>query len=130
VIKSIWELKLINIKEYKEKLISNGSFNLILPYLLFIKLKDYLTNLKDNKLDINHIFSNKNIDILNYIFYFSLKSLPFDFLFPYENSIDNNEEEKEYFFNYDYIEKKGIKKFENITPIINEKFILNVSNNK
>ena len=129
-IKINYQVLLVNIKEYKEKLISNGSFNLLLPHLLFIKLKDYLTNLKDNKLDINHIFSNNNIDILNYIFYFSLKSLPFDFLFPYENSIDNNEEEKEYFFNYDYIEKKGIKKFENISPIINEKFILNVSNNK
>ena len=96
-----------------------------MPHLLYCKIKDYLINIKGDKLDINNIFSNKNIDILNFIFYFSLKSLPFDFLLPYENS----NEPKEYFFNYDYINKKKIKKFENLS-ITNEKFILNNRKNK
>ena len=120
-----YRLSLINIRKKKEKLVSKDKFSLIMPHLLYCKIKDYLINIKGNKLDINNIFSNKNIDILNFIFYFSLKSLPFDFLLPYENS----NEPKEYFFNYDYINKKKIKKFENLS-ITNEKFILNNRKNK
>ena len=120
-----YRISLINIRKKKEKLISKDKFNLMLPHLLYCKIKDYLINIKGNKLDINHIFSNKNIDILNFIFYFSLKSLPFDFLLPYENSND----QKEYFFNYDYINNKTIKKFENLS-ITNEKFILKNTKNK
>ena len=128
-IKINFKISLINIKKKKQKLISEDKFNLISPHLLYLKIKDYLIKLNENKLDINHIFSNNNIDLLNFIFYFSLKYLPFDFLLPYERS-NNNTEEREFYFNYDYINKKVRKKFENISIIYNEKNILNISNNK
>ena len=128
-IKINFKISLINKKKKKQKLISEDKFNLISPHLLYLKIKDYLIKLNENKLDINHIFSNNNIDLLNFIFYFSLKYLPFDFLLPYERS-NNNTEEREFYFNYDYINKKVRKKFENISIIYNENNILNISNNK
>ena len=120
-----YRLSLINIRKKTEKLISKDKFNLILPHILYMRIKDYLINLKENKLDIDNIFSNKDIDILNFIFYFSLKSLPFDFLLPYEN----NNKQKEYFFNYDYINEKKIKKFDDLS-ITNETIFLKNSKNK
>ena len=115
-----YTLSLINIKTKKENSILKEKFNLIMPHLLYNKIKDYLIHIKENKLDIEHIFSNKNIDILNFIFYFSLKSLPFDFLLPYEDKNEN----KEYFFNYDYINKKKKMKFIDLLIFNNEKFTL------
>ena len=97
----------------------------MMPHVLYCKIKDYVINLKENEIDINQIFSNKNINILNFIFYFSLKSLPFDFLLPYENINDK----EQFFFNYDYINKKEKKQFQNVSPNYNEKVILNISNN-
>ena len=120
-----YKLSLINIKTAKEKSILKEKFNLIMPHLLYNKIKDYLIHIKDNKLDIDHIFSNTNIDILNFIFYFSLQSLPFDFLLPYENK----NEQKEYFFNYDYINKKQKKKFNDLVTFNNESFTLKKKEN-
>ena len=117
-IKINYEISLINIKKENEKLISKGNFDLIMPHLLYNKIKNYLINLKENRIDIDHIFSNKNIDILNFAFYFSIKSLPFDFLFPYEDNINKNEG-REYFVNYNYIKEKEIKKFSSISIVSN-----------
>ena len=58
-----------------------------------------MINIKDNNINIDHIFSNKNINLLNFIFYFSLNNLPFDFLIPYENNMNNNISDREYFYN-------------------------------
>ena len=65
-----------------------------MSFILYINIKNYLIVLKDNKIDIDHIFSNENINLLNIIFYFSLNNLPFDFLIPYENNniINKNRE--------------------------------------
>ena len=117
-IKINYEISLINIKKENEKLISKGNFDLIMPHLLYNKIKHYLINLKENRIDIDHIFSNKNMDILNFAFYFSIKSLPFDFLFPYEDNINKNEG-REYFVNYNYIKEKEIKKFSSISIVSN-----------
>ena len=94
-----YNLFLSNIKENKNEIIKHGSFNLISPHLLYQNLKKYVINIKDNNINIDHIFSNKNINLLNFIFYFSLNNLPFDFLIPYENNMNNNISDREYFYN-------------------------------
>ena len=120
-----YKISLLNIKKTKEKMISKDQFKLIMPHLLYSKIKDYL--IKENKIDIDNIFSNQNIDILNFIFYFSLKSLPFDFLLPYENK----NERKKYFFNYDYINnQKEAKTFTDLSSFDNDKFTLHFTKNK
>ena len=92
-----YNIFLCDIKKNKDELIKQGSFNLIMPHLLFQEIKNYVINLKDNNIDIDHIFSNKNINLLNFIFYFSLNGLPFDFLIPYENKTDRE------YFNDNYL---------------------------
>ena len=87
---------LSNITKNKENKVAEGSFNLEMPHLLYQQLKIYVLNLKDNNIDIDHIFSNQNINLLNYIFYFTLNCLPFDFLIPYKNNA-NNKSDREYF---------------------------------
>ena len=74
-------------------IITEGIFKLIPPHIIYQDLKNYLLNLDDNKLDIDNIFSNDKIHLLNNIFYFSDKILPFDFLIPYEEQGKRN-----YFF--------------------------------
>ncbi len=49
--------------------------------------------MNDCQLDIDNIFTNEKIHILNNIFYFSDKLLPFDFLIPYEGQGN-----RDYFF--------------------------------
>ena len=88
---------------------SEGKFNLIMPHLLYQEIKNYVIGLKDNNIDINHIFSNKNINLLNFIFFFTLNCLPFDFLIPYENSEDNKID-REYFNDNDYTNIEEINK--------------------
>ena len=53
-------------------------------------MKKYIYNCQ---LDINNIFTNEKIYLLNNIFYFSDKSLSFDFLIPYEGQGN-----RDYFF--------------------------------
>ena len=53
-----------------------------------------------HNIDIDHIFSNESIYFLNFIFYFSLNGLPFDFLIPYENKTDRE------YLSDNYLEKK------------------------
>jgi hypothetical protein len=96
-IKTNYNIFLCDIKKNKDVIIKQGSFNLIMPHLLFQEIKNYVINLKDNNIDIDHIFSNKNINLLNFIFYFSLNGLPFDFLIPYENKADRE------YFNDNYL---------------------------
>ena len=102
-----YDIILNNRKKNKNEgiLITNGKFKLIPPSILYQQIKNYIMYLKDFKLDINHIFSNDKINLLNFIFYFSHRTLPFDFLLPYvieENEInsdrdyfENEEEENE-----------------------------------
>ena len=85
-------------KEEDNIIITEGIFKLIPPHLIYQDLKKYLLNLSEYNLDIDNIFSNNKIHLLNNIFYFSDKMLPFDFLIPYEEQGNRNyffaEEEK------------------------------------
>ena len=85
-----YSLLLCNIKKNTKKIVNEGGFKLVMPHILYKNIKNYLIILKDNKIDIDHIFSNKNINLMNFIFYFSLNNLPFDFLIPYENNNNIN----------------------------------------
>ena len=89
-----YSIFLCNIKKNNKQFVNEGDFKLVMPHILYQNIKNYLIVLKDNKIDIDHIFSNENINLLNFIFYFSLNSLPFDFLIPYEinNNINKNRE--------------------------------------
>ena len=108
-IKISYNLLLSNIKKNKDIKIADGSFSLKMPHILYQEIKNYLINLKDNEIDIDHIFSNQNINFLNFVFYFSLNGLPFDFLIPYEkNYINNNKCDREY-FDGDKINKNNLK---------------------
>ena len=85
-------------KEEDNIIITEGIFKLIPPHLIYQDLKKYLLDLSEYNLDIDNIFSNNKIHLLNNIFYFSDKMLPFDFLIPYEEQGNRNyffaEEEK------------------------------------
>ena len=73
--------------------IKGGKFKLISPHKIYKEIKEYLLNLNNCQLDIDNIFMNEKIYLLNNIFYFSDKSLSFDFLIPYEGKGN-----REYFF--------------------------------
>ena len=93
-----YKLSLNNKKKNESILISHGQFKLIPPHKIYQKLKEKFLNLKDYKLDIDHIFSYDDLYLLNNIFYFSDRMLPFDFLIPYEGRDDRDyfmEEEEE-----------------------------------
>ncbi len=64
--------------------IKEGYFILIPPHKIYQEIKDYIMSFNECQLDIDNIFSNDKIHLLNNIFYFSEKLHPFDFLIPYE----------------------------------------------
>ena len=128
-IKIKYKLTIVNKKKNESILISQGSFKLIPPHILYREMKEKFIYLKDNKLDIDHIFSNNDINLLNNIFYFSDRLLPFDFLIPYEGQSDRDyfeedeEEEEE-----DDIKIDEDKKDKNKNKI-NEKYQIYAANN-
>ena len=77
-------------KKGEDITMTEGIFKLIPPHIIYQDLKQYLLNLNDYKLDIDNILSNDKIHLLNNIFYFSDKMLPFDFLIPYEGQGNRN----------------------------------------
>ena len=77
-------------KKGEDLIITQGIFKLIPPHIIYQHLKNYLLNLNECKLDIDNIFSNDQIHLLNNTFYFSDKMLPFDFLIPYEEQGNRN----------------------------------------
>ena len=88
-----YQITLNNKKIGESLVITEGIFKLIPPHKIYQEIKEYLLNLKDYQLDIDNIFTNEKIHLLNNIFYFSEKSLPFDFLIPYEGKGN-----RDYFF--------------------------------
>ena len=102
-----YNIVLNNIKKNKEEIICKGNFNLIMPHILYEEIKNYVIGIKDNNIDIDHIFTNQNINLLNFIFYFSLNCLPFDFLIPYESK-DEDKSNREYFNPNNYLKSEGV----------------------
>ena len=114
-VKLEYYLSLINKKKNESIVIFQGQFNLIPPNKIYQQIKEYFIYLNDYKLDIDHIFSNDKICLLNNIFYFTSKSLPFDFLIPYQNQVDRDyfselEDEEEIENNNENMQKYSINK--------------------
>lgn len=122
-----YSIYLYNIKKKTNKIIKEGVFKLVMPHILYQKIKNYLIVLKDNKIDIDHIFSNENINLLNLIFYFSLNNLPFDFLIPYEN-YKNINKNREYINSVD-INIKQKKELYTLSLSKNDNLCINGKNN-
>ena len=103
----------ISLKEKKNetKICGQGKFKLIPPHIIYREMKEKFIYLQDKKLDLDHIFSNNNIYLLNNIFYFSKKELNFDFLIPYEGQDDRE------YFEVEEDEKNNIN---NDEDLINE----------
>ena len=80
-----------------------------MPHILYEQVKNYVIGIKYNNIDIDHIFSNQNINLLNYIFYFSLNCLPFDFHISYQSK-DDNKSNREYLNPNDYSKNEEIMK--------------------
>ena len=134
-IKIKYTLSLNNKKKNEIITIVEGHFKLIPPHKIYQQMKEKFIYLKEGKLDIDHIFSNDNVNLLNNIFYFSDRQLPFDFLIPYEDQKDreyfmedlDEEEEEE---NNDIINNQINNKDDKYKNKINENIsILNINNN-
>ena len=120
-IKIQYKLSLNSKKKNESIIISEGSFKLIPPHKIYQKLKEKFIYLKDSKLDIDHIFSNEDICLLSNIYYFTDRSLPFDFLIPYEG-----QNEREY-FEEDYEDEEDDNQNNNI---INDKDKNKINNDR
>ena len=134
-IKIKYTLSLNNKKKNEIITIVQGHFKLIPPHKIYQQMKEKFIYLKEGKLDIDHIFSNDNVNLLNNIFYFSDRQLPFDFLIPYEDQKDreyfmedlDEEDEEE---NNDIINNEINKIDDKYKNKINENIsIFNINNN-
>ena len=83
-----YQILLYNKRKKELFIIKKDNFELEHPKKLYQDLIKYLTK-NEWEIDIDNILKKSEIDLFNYIFYFSSKSLSFDFLLPYK--IFNNE---------------------------------------
>lgn len=67
-----------------------GEFKLLPPNRLYQELMYHLTSKKNWVINIENIFTEKQINIINFIYYFSTEGLSFDFLIPYKTLNDEN----------------------------------------
>ena len=78
-------------KRKKELFITKmGEFKLFPPNRLYQELVYHLTLKKEWKINIENIFTEKQINLLNFIYYFSSEGLSFDFLIPFKTISDEN----------------------------------------
>ena len=69
-----------------------GEFKLLPPNRLYQELMYHLTSKKEWKINIENIFTEKQINLINFIYYFSMEGLSFDFLIPFKTITDENVE--------------------------------------
>lgn len=85
-----YQMLLFN-KEKKELFITKmGEFKLLPPNRLYQELMYHLTSKKNWVINIENIFTEKQINIINFIYYFSTEGLSFDFLIPYKTLNDES----------------------------------------
>ena len=82
---------LLNNKKRKELYITKmGEFKLLPPNRLYTELMFNLSSQKNLEINIDNITSQNQFNLMNYIFYFSIENLSFDFLFPYKKLDDEH----------------------------------------
>ena len=69
-----------------------GEFKLLPPNRLYQELMYHLSTQKEWKINIENIFTEKQINLINFIYYFSTEGLSFDFLIPFKTISDENVE--------------------------------------
>ena len=80
---------LLNNKKRKELYITKmGEFKLLPPNRLYTELMFNLSCQKNLEINIEKITSQNQFNLMNYLFYFSIENLSFDFLFPYKKLDD------------------------------------------
>ena len=101
-----------------------GKFLFYTPYKLYVNLKNYLISENVEKLDILNIYTIADkINLMNLLFYFSLLSLPFDFMFPYWDDIkkENIGNEGKMPIIFSFADEVTVRKFNGLVPVYNPK---------
>ena len=136
-----YQLLLYNKKRDELYITKMGEFKLLPPNRLYKELMFNLTSQKNWEINIDNIMNEVTINLMNFLFYFSIEELSFDFLIPFKKLSDENIEliqnnlckvicdiNKKRFGIFDNIESNDINKglVENIE---NENFIpIDISN--
>ena len=85
-----YQILLYNKKRNELYITKMGEFNLLPPNRLFTELMFILTSQRNWEINIDNIMSQTQINLMNYIFYFSIENLSFDFLLPFKKLDDEN----------------------------------------
>ena len=85
-----YQILLYNKKRNELYITKMGEFNLLPPNRLFNELMLNLTSKKNWELNVDKIMEENQIYLMNYIFYFSIENLSFDFLLPFKKLNDEN----------------------------------------
>ena len=136
-----YQLLLYNKKRDELYITKMGEFKLLPPNRLYKELIFNLTSQKNWEINVDNIMNEVTINLMNFLFYFSIEELSFDFLIPFKKLSDENVEliqnnlckvicdiNKKRFSIFDNIESNDINKglVENIE---NENFIpIDISN--
>ena len=85
-----YQILLFNIKRNELFLTKMSEFKLLPPNRLYKELMYNLTSQKNWEINIDNIIKQNQINLMNYIFYFSIEGLSFDFLLPKKKLNDEN----------------------------------------
>ena len=91
-----YHILLSNFQKKEAIVMGEGEYKLNTPYKFYENIKNYFQKRKNYKLNIENIFNEKELNLPNIIFYFSIINLSFDFLLPYKKENDElNKKTKE-----------------------------------
>jgi hypothetical protein len=99
-----YHILLSNFQKKEAIVMGEGEYKLSTPYKFYESIKAYFQKRKNYELNIENIFKEKELNLPNIIFYFSIINLPFDFLLPYKDKgndlnkkkIEEKKEENEF----------------------------------
>lgn len=85
-----YQILMYNIFKKELFITKMGEFKLLPPNRLYQELMYHLTSKKEWKINIENIFTEKQINLINFIYYFSSEGISFDFLIPFKTIRDEN----------------------------------------